>query len=105
MSSYVYNTSPNPGDEMFTPLPQKTYPRTRCTARTKAGYICRNKREQDCRYCKRHGEMFRITIPTYQIPSTELYMNELRPCPTCKDNVTYGDNCSACVNKSTCNQI
>lgn len=97
MSLYVYDTSPNPGDEPSSSTSKKTYVRTRCTARTLAGHICRKKSEQDCRYCKVHTEMYRVTIPTYEIPSTQLYMNELRPCPSCSDNITYGGYCSPCV--------
>ena len=102
MSSHVFDTSPNPGDEMFTPLPTKTYTRTRCTARTAKGYVCRNKREQDCRYCKRHGQMVRITIPTIILPEGKIYMNELRPCPSCFDNVTYGEPCNSCISSKPC---
>lgn len=97
MNNYVYDTSPNPGDEGYeAPVKQKNV-RTRCTAKTISGRICRNKKEKDCSYCKMHGEMFRVTIPTYQVPGPIFFMNELRPCPKCLDNITYGSWCNTCI--------
>ena len=78
---------------------RKTPVRTRCTARTAKGLICRNKIEEDCRYCKTHGKMYRTTIPVYEIPKTAICLNELKPCPACTENITYGQLCNSCVNK------
>ena len=101
MSSIPYDTSPNPGDEENEPITKTRLIRKRCTARTNQNRICRNNVEKDCRYCKMHGEMYRIIIPTYQIPCTQLYMQELRPCPFCYDNITYGQKCSTCIAKES----
>jgi hypothetical protein len=77
---------------------KKTYVRTRCTAKTKEGLVCRRKQEADCSYCKQHGEMFRVRIPVYHVPSSAFVMlDELKPCPQCNSNITYGEPCIPCT--------
>lgn len=102
MSDFFYDTRPNPGDEDVDMPTKAELGRTRCYARTLAGTICRNKREKDCRYCKRHNAMYRVTVPLYPIPATFSYMNEFRACPVCFDNVTLGGKCSDCMKIEAC---
>lgn len=78
---------------------KKVSMKTRCTAKTIKGRVCRNKRDTDCIYCKIHIEKNRVRIPVYHVPSEAFVdINELRPCPHCHSNITYGEACLPCRN-------
>jgi hypothetical protein len=77
----------------------KVAKKIRCTAKTIKGRVCRNKRETDCIYCKIHLEKKRVRIPVYHVPSEAFVdIHDLRPCPHCHSNITYGEACIPCRN-------
>jgi hypothetical protein len=76
---------------------EKPIVRRRCTAKTLAGKVCQRKQEAECSYCKQHSEMLRVRIPVYQImTSSTVSIYDLKPCPSCTSNLTYGDECNTC---------
>ena len=100
MSGHSYDTRPNPGDEDYDAEKEVKKPRPsilRCKATTKANKRCRKGASYE--FCHVHFPSEAVTkcIKVYPLPFDFISLLTLKPCPTCFDNVTYGEDCADCI--------
>jgi hypothetical protein len=101
MSTHPYDTRPNPGDEDYEDevIVRKPTPGIlRCKSTTKNNRRCKKRAYSDD-LCHIHFPSQVVTkcIKVYPLPFDFISLLTLKPCPTCNDNVTYGEDCNSCL--------